>query len=261
MRGAAIGQRRISSGMADSPRFRASRMATGGSCCREPLLLRPACRSIFAERKARKFVSREVQVATNVARVASIAGLCALASCGGWARTATAQTALSIEVLSSRPDLVTGGDALVRISGPEAPKVTVDASDVSAEFRPDQNGRWVGLIEGLKDGANQLVAKAGGKEATVTLVNHPLNGTLFAGPQQEPFICENQSHGLASSADSSCAAPAVVKYFFRNKSGDWKPLDPKGSRPADIAITKTTEGREVPLIIRHRHGAQFSAWP
>jgi Tannase-like family of unknown function (DUF6351) len=193
-------------------------------------------------------------VATNVAGIASIAVLCALASCGGWARTATAQTALSIEVLSSRPDLVTGGDALVRISGPEAPKVTVDTSDASAEFRPDQNGRWVGLIEGLKDGANQLVAKAGGKEATVTLVNHPLNGTLFAGPQQEPFICENQSHGLASPADSSCAAPAVVKYFFRNKSGDWKPLDPKGSRPADIAITKTTEGREVPLIIRQEKG-------
>jgi hypothetical protein len=214
----------------------------------------------FCRTKSKEICFWEVQVATNVARVASIAVLCALASCGGWARTATAQTALSIEVLSSRPDLVTGGDALVRISAPEAPKVTVDASDVSAQFRPDQNGRWAGLIEGLKAGANQLVAKAGGKEATVTLVNHPLNSTLFAGPQQEPFICENQSHGLASSADSSCAAPAVVKYFFRNKNGDWKPLDPKGSRPADIAITKTTEGREVPLIIRHKYTARFTPW-
>jgi hypothetical protein len=197
-------------------------------------------------------------LASNVARVASIAVLCALASFGGAPRTVTAQTALSIEVLSSRPGLVTGGDALVGVSGPEAPKVTVGASDVSADFRPDHNGRWVGLIDGLKDGANQLVAKAGGKEVTVTLINHPLNGTLFAGPQQEPFICENQSHGLASSADSSCAAPAVVNYFYRNKSGDWKPLDPKGSRPADIAITKTTEGREVPLIVRHSDVAHFS---
>jgi hypothetical protein len=48
----------------------------------------------------------------------------------------------------------------------------VGASDVSADSRPDQNGGWVGLIEGLKNGANQLVARAGGKEATVTLVNH-----------------------------------------------------------------------------------------
>jgi hypothetical protein len=115
---------------------------------------------------------------------------------------------------------------------------------VSANFRHYQNGRWVGLVDGLKDGANQLVAKAGGQEATVTLVNHPLNGTLLAGPQQEPFVCENQSHGLASPADSSCAAPAVVKYFYRNNSGDWRPLDPKATRPADIAVIKTTEGRE-----------------
>jgi hypothetical protein len=196
---------------------------------------------------------------SNVARAPSIVVLCALASLGGGTQTATAQSALSIEVLSSRADLVTGGDALVRILSAQAPKVTAGAGDVSANFRHDQNGRWVGLIEGLKDGANQLVAKAGGKEATVTLVNHPLNGTLFAGPQQEPFDCENQSHGLAAPADSSCAAPAVVKYFYRNNSGDWKPLDPKGTRPADIAITKTIEGREVPLIIRHKHNALFTA--
>jgi Tannase-like family of unknown function (DUF6351) len=191
---------------------------------------------------------------SNVARAASIAVVGALAGFAGGARTAAAQTALSVEILSSRPDLVTGGDALVRILSAQAPKVTVGAGDVSANFRRDQNGRWVGLVDGLKEGANQLVAKAASQEATVTLVNHPLNGTLFAGPQQEPFVCENQSHGLASSADSSCAAPAVVKYFYRNNKGDWKPLDPKGARPADVAITKTTEGREVPLIVRQEKG-------
>src|SRR5262249_57676595 len=66
-------------------------------------------------------------------------------------------------------------------------------------------------VEGLKDGSNQLVAKAGGKEATLTVVNHSVNGTLFAGPQQEPFICENESHGLASPNDNSCAAPTTVR--------------------------------------------------
>jgi Tannase-like family of unknown function (DUF6351) len=168
--------------------------------------------------------------------------------------TGWAQTALSVEVLSSRPDLVTGGDALVRIAGPEAPKVTIGASDVSGAFRPDQKGGWVGLVEGLKDGDNQLVVKADGKEATLTLVNHAVNGALFAGPQQEPFVCENESHGLASPKDSSCAAPTTVKYFYRNKSGEWKPLDPKAARPADVASTKTTEGREVPLIVRQEKG-------
>jgi len=180
---------------------------------------------------------------------------CALV-CGALAGfAAIAQTGLGIEVLSSRPELVTGGDALVRISGAEAaPNVMVGTSDVSGAFRSDPKGGWVGLVAGLRDGNNQLVAKAGGKEATLTLVNHPINGTLFAGPQQEPFVCENESHGLASPNDASCAAPTTVKYFYRNKSGEWKPFDPKGARPADIGITKTTEGREVPLIVRQEKG-------
>jgi Tannase-like family of unknown function (DUF6351) len=191
---------------------------------------------------------------TSVSRLASIALIGVLASLGGAARTAWAQTALSIEVLSSRPDLVTGGDALVRILAPEAPKVMVGVDDVSGVFRPDQKGGWIGLIERLNDDGNQLVAKAGGKEASLTLVNHPVNGTLFAGPQQAPFICENESHGLASSDDSSCAAQKAIQYLYRNKSGEWKPFDPKAARPADLAITKTTDGKEVPLIVRQEKG-------
>jgi Tannase-like family of unknown function (DUF6351) len=197
-----------------------------------------------------------VQVRQNNNRVVSslaltcgvLAGLAA-GSHAGWA-----QTALGIEVLSSRPELVTGGNALVRISSPETPKVIVEGNDKSGAFTADQKNGWVGLVDGLKDGSSQLVVKAGGKEATLTLINHPVNGTLFAGPQQEPFICENKSHGLASPDDGSCAAPTVIKYFYRNKNGEWKPLDPKSARPADVATTKTTEGREVPLIVRQEKG-------
>jgi hypothetical protein len=175
---------------------------------------------------------------------------------GAWCGyQASAQSNLTIEVLSSRPELVTGGDALVRISGAsEAPKVNVGASDVSGAFKSDQKGGWVGLVAGLKDGSNQLVAKAAGKEATLTLVNHPLNGTLIAGPQQHPFVCENESHGLEQPKDGSCAAPTVVKYFYRNRGGAWRPFDPKAARPNDIGTAKTTEGREIPLIVRQEKG-------
>jgi hypothetical protein len=186
---------------------------------------------------------------------ASLAVACgALVGFAAWAQTAS-PSALGIDVVSSRPDLVTGGDALVRISGADAaPKVTVGANDVSGAFRPDSKGGWVGLVEGLGDGAYRLVVTAGGKEATLTLVNHPVNGTLFAGPQQEPFVCENASHGLAPPADTSCTAPTVVRYFYRDKGGEWKPFDPKAARPADIGTTKTTEGKEVALIVRQEKG-------
>ena len=169
-----------------------------------------------------------------------------------WTQTISNPT---IEVLSSRPELVSGGDALVRIDGgAEAPKVMLGTTDVSGAFKLDRQGGWTGLVTGLKDGANQLVATASGKEAKLTLVNHPLNGTLIAGPQQQPFVCENESHGLASPTDASCAAPSVVKYYYRNRAGAWRPFDQNGARPNDIGMTKTTEGREVPLIVRQEKG-------
>jgi hypothetical protein len=181
-----------------------------------------------------------------------------VAICGALAGSqVSAQTAqgLILEVLSSRPELVSGGDALVRIAGAHgAPAVAVDGKDVSGVFKSDAKGDWLGLVDGLKDGDNRLVAKADGKEAALTLTNHPLNGTLFAGPQQTPFLCENENHGLASAKDDSCAAPSTVKYFYRNKVGEWKPFDPKAARPTDIGTAKTTDGKDIPLIVRQEKG-------
>src|SRR5690242_6257538 len=74
---------------------------------------------------------------------------------------------LSIEVLSSRPELVSGGSALIRITGASgAPTVMVDSKDVSGAFKTDARGGFVGLVEGLKDGDNRLVAKGQGREAS-----------------------------------------------------------------------------------------------
>ena len=190
---------------------------------------------------------------TVIRLTASVAVVCGVvAAPQAWAQSAKG---LSIEVLSSRPELVSGGDALVKISGADAaPQVTVGGKDVSGAFKSDAKGGWVGLVAGLKDGDNALLAKAGGKEGAVTLVNHPRNGTLFVGPQQVPFVCENESHGLASPKDASCAAPSTVKYFYRDKGGAWKPFNPDGARPADVGTTKTNDGKEVPLIVRQEKG-------
>ena len=182
---------------------------------------------------------------------ASVAVICGALAAG----TAAAQNPkLAIEVLSSRAELVSGGDALVRIAADAAPQVTVGGKDVSAAFKSDAKGGWVGLVGGLKDGDNALVAKAGGKEGAVTLVNHPLNGTLFVGPQQVPFVCENESHGLASPKDATCAAPSMVKYFYRDKAGAWKTFNPDGARPNDVGTSKTADGKEFSLVVRQEKG-------
>ena len=58
-----------------------------------------------------------------------------------------ASAAITATVLSSMPQLVTGEDALVRISGATAaPTVTVGTKDVSAAFSKDANGNYVSSL-------------------------------------------------------------------------------------------------------------------
>ena len=73
----------------------------------------------------------------------SLVALLALAETGAFAQ---APAGLRVEVLSSRQDLVSGGDALVKITGGEgSPAVTVGGKDVSGAFKADPKGGWVGL--------------------------------------------------------------------------------------------------------------------
>lgn len=74
-----------------------------------------------------------------------------------------APAALTITTLSSRPDFVSGGDALVEIRTTD-PKLDVklNGQDVRAAFALDKDhGVYRGLVKGLKPGVNTLTAKAG----------------------------------------------------------------------------------------------------
>ena len=122
--------------------------------------------------------------------------------------------------------------------------MSVGGNDVSAAFKSDAKGGWVGLVTGLKDGSNALAVKAGGNEASLTLVNHPVNGTLFAGPQQAPFVCENELHGLDSAKDASCAAPTHGQIFLSRPRRRLEALQSDARRARTTsATTKTSEGR------------------
>ncbi len=173
-----------------------------------------------------------------------------------------AWAAVGLEVLSSDPLLVSGGDALLKITGATgAPTVTAAGKDQSAAFKSDGSGGWIGLVDGLAEGDNQVTAKSGADQATIKLVNHGINATLFAGPQQTPFICELEDNGLMPAPGANldpgnhpdCAAVTKVEYFYRNKGGEWKPFD-AANRPRDIGKTTTIEGKEVPLIVRQETG-------
>jgi hypothetical protein len=108
---------------------------------------------------------------------------------------------VTVTVLSSRPDQVSGGDALVRIDVPRTlplhqVKITLNGVDVRRVFEPVRGQRsLIGLVDGLREGSNTLhVAPNGagrGRPAAVSLelLNHPISGPIFSGPQQQPFVC------------------------------------------------------------------------
>lgn len=177
--------------------------------------------------------------------------------------------ALEIEVVSSLPEFVSGGDALIEISAPPgtAPphvRVEVDGErrDVKLEWADDRRV-LVGVVDGLEPGAHTITATAPrGREASVEVVNHPGEGPLFAGPHEEPFICQTADFTLpviggtlGAPLDENCSTATRVDYFYRTDDGAYAPW-PAGARryPADLARTTTSDGDRVPFIVRMETG-------
>jgi hypothetical protein len=111
---------------------------------------------------------------------------------------------LMIEVLSSAPDQVTGGDARVAVHvpaqlEPERIQVRLNGRDVTDAFDVDGH-RLEGVIDGMRVGRNQLVARQAGRGPAMperlTLINHPASGPIFSGSQQQPFVCTTARFGL-----------------------------------------------------------------
>src|SRR5262245_18725159 len=112
-----------------------------------------------------------------------------------------------LSVLSSPPEMVTGDDALVPLEVPKnvplhKAKVFVNGDDVTSTLELDGSARTLtGLATRLHLGSNSVVADSNGRgngrpQARLTLVNHPVTGPIFSGPQQQPFVCKTQSQGL-----------------------------------------------------------------
>ncbi len=199
--------------------------------------------------------------------------LAGLAACGNStpevALVAVAENAAvapKMKVLSNRPDLISGGDALVEILLPASAdvsqlKVEREGRDVTSQFALRPNGRVMGRVEGLALGPNTLRASLAGASTSLTVVNHPNGGPIFAGPQIQPWPC------LAGATDAQCNRPA--SYAFRYKSNNpaqcaaagtaaascFLPYDP-AQPPASVPTTTTDQGKTVPYIVRIETGSQ-----
>jgi hypothetical protein len=173
---------------------------------------------------------------------------------------------LQLRALSSRPDLVTGGDALVRVDVPAGGavadvQVLLNGTDVTAQLRADTSGHSLtGVIAGLAPGSSQMVATVGGASARLTLVNHPITGPVLSSPQEQPFVCMTDRFKLQAGGtlgrplDASCSVATRVDYVYRTAAGpDLKPLPDAAAVPADVAMVGVN-GRQVPFIVRIETG-------
>jgi hypothetical protein len=203
-------------------------------------------------------------------------------------------SAIVIKTLSNRADLISGGDALVELvlSRPralQALRIELNGHDVKGAFAQRSSGRVIGLLTGLVEGENVLVARAGNsKKATrLTITNHPIGGPVIAGPQQVPFVCATptprpatlaspatNASGLHTEAvDAQCNIATEFHFFYRTTTPGcvnvlpdpnppavapantcFKPFTPGQPAPADLATTTTDLGVTVPYVVRVERG-------
>jgi len=158
-----------------------------------------------------------------------------------------------IEVLSGRADVVTGGDAYVRVvlpagASPEGLRVDDDGRDITAAFAARPAGIDA-VVTGLSAGANVLTAVLpDGRGARITLTNAPLGGPVFSGPQIQPWTCSG------SVQDAQCNRPPAYDFLYKSVTGGpLRAYDPASPAP-DVATVTNDQGRTVPFIVRRETG-------
>ncbi len=210
----------------------------------------------------------------------------ALAGYAGSAELANPRdAAVTISVLSSPPDYVSGGEARIAVKAP---------GGLLDKLRFRLNGNQIfpamtrsgdhleGVVSGLVNGKNilevrHLEAQGKGVSDSIELTNYPITGPMFTGPQQEVFICRTQESGLGQPLvdnhegighpvfdDSTgqlaghskyCSIETRFQYIYWNGS-DFKPFDPTTgftSPPPDLK-TITVNGADLPFVVRIEGG-------
>ena len=178
-----------------------------------------------------------------------------------------------IEVLSGRPDMVAGGDALVRISVRKKHvqlsdvRVALNGANVTAAFVADPGANALtGVVTGMRLGRNELEVDAkqkghGRADADIVLVNYPIEGPVFSGPHEKPFFCQTHQFNLPAGLGpvttavitDPCHVPTRVDYIYRtNATPSALARWPTGAAvyPSNLAMTATGK----PYIIRLETG-------
>lgn len=171
---------------------------------------------------------------------------------------------VSISVLSSPHDRVSGGDVRLAVTIPEGMEPTrveivAGGREVTPAFSAEGPRRLEGVVRGLPEGRSSILVRAPSGTREVELVNHSRSGPMFSGPPQEPFVCsrpeDRRAARLGAPADEDCRMETRVDHLYRSTdTGTYEPLPPGPDRPADMARTVTSRGDTVDYIVRWERG-------
>ena len=196
---------------------------------------------------------------------------------------------LSVEVVSSQPHLVTGGSALIAVQHDAdddmSPRLRLNDSPVElpadTETISDEAGTTTRfLLTGLSEGNNNLEVDIGQSSASLTLTNYPGSGPVISGPRQQPYLCldslaervngEGNREGDreprrfaigngefldTTQQDAECSLPTRFDYVYRSTGEEvFLPLPDDNTVPANVLMTQTSNGAEVPFIVRLETG-------
>ena len=199
--------------------------------------------------------------------VVSIALVAAACTSDGQDSTGEPDPAASLRLtaLSTRAEYATNGDLLVGLEFDDEVdvgdlRVDLDGRDVTSAFSPDVSPfrppgsppRLVGLVSGLVDGENRVTATQNGDAAVLDVVNHSVDGPLFSGPQQSPFVCTTERNGLGP-AEDDCWARTQVRWVYRTTDGRTVDLPDPAVTPDDVAMAER-DGESLPFVVRVEKG-------
>ena len=183
-----------------------------------------------------------------------------------------AQKPYVIETISTHADRVTGGDVLIKITynpvGQIGPLVIkLNNADATGQFRAGaEPNTMIGLVRGLTSGLNSLrvlgKSTTGLRDESLTITNYDIKGPVISGPHQSPYICQTTSFALPAGLgnlgqpmDPDCSIATRIDYLYMSTAGGaFRSMPSINALPADVAMTTTLEGKQVPFVVRLETG-------
>jgi hypothetical protein len=181
--------------------------------------------------------------------------LCAgalLTACSGESDTEGAgaevagDTRVRVEALSTRPEMVTGGDVLLAVDATEVEEVSVGGRPVPVTFESDDEGRSLGLVSDLPQGASTIEVRTPEGRGELDVVDHPRNGPVFSGERLPMTVCTTHNFGLAAAVPPECLAETVVSFGWITADGEIVTVADPSLIPAEKAAKVELDGVERP---------------